>query len=303
MRTSYLYILFLLIFSWGCITEYEDAGNGTLVDILAVEGIITNDTTYITLSKGVRLTDQINDLAYVNHAILSVECNDGTQMPSVLVGKGKYMVETRQLNPDKAYRLKILLDGEEYQSEYLTPLFTPEIDSISWKKEALGQPVHICVSTRDPQNQSHYYLWSYKEDWEIMAPLRGNARYIGGKLVWFTEENNRYYCWKSFESNSLSLGSTARLTDNKISELTLAQFNPSDNRFSVLYYIYVRQNMVRKEAHDYYANLKKKFRTNRKYFFAYSFGNEREYCLYYQSGRGSGWICGGFYNVSQGKVY
>ncbi len=247
-----------MIFMCGCITEYDAKEVNETVDILIVDGTITNDTTYITLSKAVPLTDEINDMLYINNATLYVECNDGTQsINSVAEGQGKYLIKTGKLNDNYQYRLKIFIDEKEYQSEYLSPLITPEIDSISLIKAGKGKPVYICVSARDSRNQSPYYLWSYKEDWEFKTRLRANAFRDNGIIIAATSQNNRYYCWQSDRSHTLLLGETSKLNDNIISEKKLIEMDPSDDRLSELYHISVTQNLIRKEAYDYYANLQK----------------------------------------------
>ncbi len=242
----------------GCITEYEAKEINETVDILIIEGTITNDTTYVMLSKAVPLVNEINDMIYIDNATLYVECNDGTQsINSIAEGQGKYLIKTGKLNDNCQYRLKIFIDEKEYQSEYLSPLITPEIDSISWVKEGKGKPVYICVSARDSRNQSPYYLWSYKEDWEFKTRLRASAFRDNGIIIIATSQNNHYYCWQSDKSHTLLLGETSKLNDNVISEKRLIEMEPTDDKLSELYHISVTQNLIRKEAYDYYANLQK----------------------------------------------
>jgi hypothetical protein len=69
--------------------------------------------------------------------------------------------------------------------------------------------------------------------------------------------NNVYYCWGSGHSASFILGSSEQLSSNTISHKRLTGIEPSDEKLSILYYISVTQQQLRKEAYDYYANLQK----------------------------------------------
>lgn len=46
---------------------------------------------------------------------------------------------------------------------------TPEIDSVSWIQPVKEQPLTIRVSTHGDPGKAQYYMWNYKEDWEIRA--------------------------------------------------------------------------------------------------------------------------------------
>ncbi|MDR0430536.1 MAG: DUF4249 domain-containing protein [Tannerellaceae bacterium] len=69
--------------------------------------------------------------------------------------------------------------------------------------------------------------------------------------------NNVYYCWGSGHSADLILGSSEQLSSNTISHKRLVGIEPSDEKLSILYYISVTQQQLRKEAYDYFANLQK----------------------------------------------
>jgi len=82
---------------------------------------------------------------------------------------------------------------------------------------------------------------------------------IGGKTVFndISSANNRYYCWRKDSSMNLILGTTEKLIENTIREKTIRYFTRSDDRFSVLYRINVKQNTIHKEGYDYFYNLQK----------------------------------------------
>jgi len=248
---------------FGCITDYEHKGIQSIEDIFVVEGTITNDTTLIKLSKTVGIENYFMGDEYITNAMVSVENDKGNSFAGIHVSKGEYLIENGDLQEGTPYRLRIAWEGEEYVSTYLTPVFTPEIDSISVLKKEKGAPVEICVSTHEPHNQSRYFRWKYKEHWEVHASLMATVGYerIDGKEEFVTYDlfssNNKYYCWGVDSSKVLILDSSEKLSENRIAQKRIIEMEPSDDRLSELYYIKISQEMLRKEAFDYFFNLQK----------------------------------------------
>lgn len=265
-------ILFLCIsFSFsGCITDYVAKGLEEERDLLVVEGLITNDQSTITLSRSVGLTEIFEGTEYINNARVWVESEDGNYIRTgSLLEKGEYWIETGELNANTKYRLRISLEGEEYESDFLSPLFTPEIDSLFYIKAGKGEPVFICVSTHDLQDQSRYYRWSYNEVWEIKADLMANARWNeDGRIVLmdFRSSDNTYYCWGYDHSKTLILDTSEKLKENIISRKKLVEIPTDHDKISQLYYIAVEQTMIRKEAYDYFTNLQKNIESSSSIF-------------------------------------
>ncbi len=252
-----IYLILLLFTLTGCIEPYE--GKTESIDsILVVEGIISNGTTQIVLSKSVGLDDNIyGNLISVDNAMMYVECDDGNRSPvAYSSGSGIYTIETSELNADAKYRLVIHADGEEYHSSFLAPAISPPVD-VSFTNDE--NDIHVCITTYGNNDQPKYYLWSYKEDWEIHPAIHGKWVIIDGIEVindLYTSAN-RYYCWKKDSSRVLLLGSTDKSIENTISEKKIHTFSRTDDRISVLYRITVKQNTIHKEGYDFFYNLQK----------------------------------------------
>lgn len=253
-----LYIVLLVLFS-GCIEEYTPKNIEEVSDLLVIEGTITDHESVFKLSRSVGLSEQLTGEEVINDARVYVEIENGESLPGVMVGSGIYVVSTGILDENAKYRFYAIVGGEEYRSEFLSPLFTPEIDSLSLTKRGSGDPVYVCVSTHDPADQSRYYLWSYKEHWEVKAELLANYGPMDGELGYFSLETSRntYYCWGRDSSKTMLLGSSEKLSENLIYQNRLEEIPCSDDRISVLYYVKVKQLQIRKEAYDYYYNIQK----------------------------------------------
>lgn len=260
MRGFYGWMGALLSLLAACVTEYEPKGLDQVRGLLVVDGIITNGETTIRLGRSVGLTDEFTEEEFVNNARVTVEREDGAVYACVNTSdKGEYKVRMEELDRGSRYRLRISLDGLEYESDYLSPVITPPIDSISLRKKGPGEEVRLCVSTHNTSDQSSYYRWMYKENWEVKAEIFMQAEKINNTVVIYDLQtsNNLHYCWGKDSSKVISLGSSDRLTENVIANKSLVSYLPSDRRFSMLYHVEVEQYALHREAYDYYLNLQK----------------------------------------------
>ena len=254
-----LYIIIIVLLS-GCIEPYSPTGVKEVSGLLVIEGTITDNESVFTLRTSVGLLEQLTGYETIDDAFVCVEKENGEQLPGFFLGNGTYMVTTGVLEAGMKYRLFIEAGDEQYRSEFLSPLFTPEIDSIAPLKKGEGEPVYMCVNTHDPEDQSRYYLWSYKEIWEVKAELFANFGYLNPDYPQFftlATAENTYYCWGRDNSKSMLLGSSDNLSKNVISQKRLNEIPCNNDRLSILYYITVKQNQIRKEAFDYYSNIQK----------------------------------------------
>ena len=272
MKSFFIYLsgLACLLLS-GCITKYEAKGLREEKDILVVEGIITEGESVITISRSNNLTDDI-PVIYVNDAIVSVECDDGTRILAEALYRrdGRYTLRTGDLKLDRKYRLKIEVEEEdcsangniqpcptrkfEYCTDYISPILTPAIDSVFWSKKDKGQPVNIHVTTHSTVSEQLYYRWSYREDWEIMSDIASSEDFP-----------YPFYCWNRTNSNDLLIGSAEKTVFGQLMNI-ITEINPSNRKLEVLYRIIVQQNAISKQAYDYYANIKKNTRQTASIF-------------------------------------
>ena len=268
--------LSVCLFLCGCITEYEAKGLDDIADILVVEGIITDDETTITLVRSINMSSATSSAPvfnFVNDAVVSVECDDGTAFTAELSNSrfdGRYTIQTGILDLNRKYRLKIEMDERdvEFHSEFTYPIQTPEIDSVFWTKKGTGQPVNIHVTTQSPENKIQYYRWSYREDWEVVSDFfieysdmcRFCAAFCNGAEICpkcgLKKERYPSYCWGTANNKTILLGAAEKNVFGRVIDL-LTEINPSDDKLMKLYRIDVRQNTISKQAHDYFTNIRK----------------------------------------------
>jgi hypothetical protein len=175
--------------------------------------------------------------------------------------KGDYFRKAIAVTENTQYRLNIkTADSKTYQSEFVLPLTTPAIDSVSWKATANG--VDIYVNSHDPTNGVDYYRWDYDETFQFHSALQSLYYYdkASKQVLGRTDKNQIYVCWKTIVSAGLVVGSTAQLTKNEIHE-KLYSLPSSSEKLSNRYSVLVRQYAIDDVAFSYWANLEKLAKT------------------------------------------
>ena len=251
----------LLVLAAGCKEKFDLPTDSPDTGYLVIEGVISPgpQTTRIDLSR----TNKANSSTkqFEKKALVQVEGDDNSVQTLPETFDGAY---TSVLNIDNAkqYRLRIKTsDGNEFLSDYVGVKVTPPIDSISWVRQTDG--VQLQFNTHDPQNDTRYYRWDYQETWEFHSPFKAVLQYKSATEIEFKDsarglpDSSMLICWRSAISNSLILGSSARLSSDIISKQPFLFIPAGDRRLSVLYSIYVRQYGLTKEAYEFLEKMKK----------------------------------------------
>lgn len=250
-------LLYLIMTLPSCIIEYEDKQVKSSGPILVLDGMITNGEGCVRISRSIDINGVFENDHLIHNAIVTIERDDNVVFSDTeYLGDGEYLVQIEDLNPSSKYRFNFVIEGKQYQSEFLHPLITPDFD-VEVIKESIGQPVQVTVSTHDPNNNSLYYRWRYNEIWEFKTELFRYWGFENGEMFMYNKYRNTYWCWGRDSSKSLFLGSTEKLQENKIRRKRLFDMKPSDEKLSQIYYLSVKQNQIRQQAFDYFENLQK----------------------------------------------
>jgi len=259
MNSKVLFCLLnLALLTNSCISEFNAKLPLNDKQILFVDGnIMENSEVIFNLSKSFSMDSLTIPQESVNiNAILTMIGGNGYESaPAINLGRGKYLLYVGELDDNVEYGIRIEYDGDTYQSSLSKPIFTPEIDSVSWIQPEPYGDVFFRVSTHDNSNEAKFFIWNYAEDWEFIASQETTLFYE--PLInsyYFIEPAPYYYCWRSFESNTFLIGSTESLRENRVVNKPLYRCDPVDLRFSVLYSVIVSQKAISKGAYDYYLN-------------------------------------------------
>ena len=166
----------------------------------------------------------------------------------------QYTINTVTLPQNTHYAVKVILDGETYQSDFQELQSSPEIDEITYKEKSNGISIH--VSTHDDENGRRAYMWTYEEDWEFHANI--NMFWMGAilynsKIYPGTNIDSPYYfCWGHNDSYNIHIYSTEKLKENRVPEYKLLEIPIDDIRISYIYSILVKQWSLSDEAYNYF---------------------------------------------------
>ena len=248
----------LLIVALGCKQHYtlpDQAIKQT--NYLVVEGNINvgQDSTIITLTRSVPVTDTTKALVPEIGAAITVETDAGRTFPLVEIGNGAYAVSNIPLGPaSEKYRLNITSSGNrQYLSSFVVYKKAPAIDSVSWEQHDDG--VHIYVNTHDDQNKSLYYKWNFTEVWEYHAAFKSSIVYVNGFEV--VRPVQVQFCWQTVASTAVIMQNTNNLAQDVVYKKQLVFIPTSDHKLGVLYTMLVSQNVLTKEGFDYWTGLSK----------------------------------------------
>ncbi|MCL2726991.1 MAG: DUF4249 domain-containing protein [Bacteroidales bacterium] len=256
-------ILLLGVITTACITPFTPKGVESDEGSLVIEGdIILNGDTKIYLSL-LRALDSPFSITYVTNAQVWVENQHGTTYSgSVKVEPNEppyYIIDTRILSLDQQYKLCVhLQDGRRYESNFLTPLVTPEIDAIGFMVDDSKTSVDFHVTTHDSNSASRFYKWRYIEDWEIVAHYYTNVYYDRSlrTVRQYATPAPYYYCWRHSKSSTV-VAKTDHLNQNLVYQQRLNTVDRRDDRISYLYSMELLQMSITKEAHSYWSVLKR----------------------------------------------
>ena len=252
-----IFLIFLFFTSLtSCRDEFEMELKSSDKALLVVEGVLNagSGPTTIKLSQSTSISDPVS-FRPISNAVMNVEASDGTLYPLTATGNGNYIHNQLPLVFGAQYRLNIRINNSEYQSDFIEARRTPEIDSISWKKDADG--MLLMASTHDAGNNTRYYKWDFDETWEIRSYFAAMFEYTGGTTIVPVQSPVNYRCWKYSSSTRISLGSSAQLQSDVINEATVHFIENGSEKVSVRYSMLLRQQSITRTAHEYFTLMRK----------------------------------------------
>jgi len=228
-----------------------------------IEGdIILNSDSKVFLSFSNAL-DDFNAISYLSNAQVWVESSMGEQYTGVVTfdanARPYYLVPTNNLNPAQQYKLCVHLSGQQYESDLLTPWVAPEIDSIEFAVDDTKTWVDFFVTSYGDANDSRYYKWTFREDWEFASTYFTQYYYDPDvdKILPYPANPPIYYCWNQSESSSILIARTDHLHDNTVFQQKLLTIDNRSLKISYLYSMELYQMSISQEAYIYWSALKK----------------------------------------------
>lgn len=254
---SIILCCFLLFVS--CIEPYPPPSKQGSVNFLVVDGSAnsTEGTVQVKLSRAVSLSSK-NTSPPESGALVRLEDNKGNTQQLNETEKGNYQQSNLLIDASKAYRLYIkTAEGNEYQSDFVTQKYTPEIDSVTWAPSQTRDGIDIFVNTHDDKNKTRYYQWSFEETYQYQAPYYSFLKILNKQVVPIPDDELTYNCWTTLPSQKILVGSSENLSQDIIYHFRVNKIPKGSQKLSVKYSILVKQRALSRDAYDYWLNLQK----------------------------------------------
>lgn len=244
----------LLLWLGSCIEPYRPEVIQVPNNYLVVDGFINSTgPTTIRLSRTVNLDGATIPPGELKARVF-IEEEGGAQFDLKEGTNGNYTGNPLQLNATRRYRLRIrTADGKEYASGYEANKITPPIDSVTW--EIRNDAVQLYVSTHDPAQNTRYYRWKFDETYEFTSAFYSAYEYTRTGIT--DRREPIFTCWRGGSSSAILIGSSAKLTQDVISEYPLFTIPSNSVKIDRKYSLLVKQYAQTKEAYEYAETLKK----------------------------------------------
>ncbi|MEJ1240704.1 DUF4249 domain-containing protein [Chryseolinea sp. T2] len=257
MRNRIVVLACLAILA-SCLDPYIPPIKPGDVNILVIDGSLdaTDGTASVVLSRAVTL-DQPDEFPSVRGAFVAIEDGNGNTYPLVEGDSGTYKIAAVPIDDKAHYRLHVITSArDEYYSEFVDPLPTPEIDSITYIVDE--SKLTVRVNTHDDSNQAKYFRWTFDETWNYHAGLLSQYIVIGkGQLRFRTPDEMIYYCWNTKPSYDIVATSTTRLSKSVVSQFPVQYITAGSLKLQMRYSILLKQRTISEDEYEYLEQLRK----------------------------------------------
>ncbi len=249
-----LLLFFVALLVAGCIDPFKPSEN--LIDgrYLVVSGFLNigNDTTTILLSRTQSLNSSEGSTAE-SGADVRVIGDQGTNVQLWEASTGRYILLPRNYLTSEKFRIQISTrDGKQYASDYVEIKQAPKIDSINFQADRGNGIMRFMVNTHDPNNNTWFYRWKTEETYEYTS-----AYYSGDSVAYGLKQVNPrqvllYRCWRTDKSSDIMIGTSAKLSQDRIMNQPLVVINNASNKLLIKYSLLVKQYALSQEAYEYW---------------------------------------------------
>ena len=251
-----------------CVYDYEAEWEGGASYVVVEGDIQAGGITTVSFSRD----------GHYSRFTASVEGEDGTVVEAPAAAAGTISLDTRQLNPDIRYRLRIheLENGLHYASSWQDVQPAPVIDSLGYRIE--GERMELCA-TFHSDGPTPYYCLSYDEEWEYLSYAVSYYRYyppgagipdggrelfpdpdsgLGdryGRIFRFEEPSPNHVCWQYSATGQSSVVTTGAVASNKMVDYAFKTLGREDVRLSVKYRVMVSLRMISEASYTYWESI------------------------------------------------
>ncbi len=259
-RSVAIWILsYMVIFlTHGCLDPYNASTSRPDFRTLVVDGFLdgSDSTCSVQLSRVVAL-DMLQSPPIEMGAKVMLVNESGSSYLLIESLAGTYTGSQLPFAVGSKIKLEITTkDQTEYQSDMVTILKAPMIDSVTWGAGRTGVPIYI--STHNGETDSRCYYWKYTETWSYKSGFQTAVK-LDANLNIVTLSENIFQCWNTALSSDILVASSSVLENNTgvISRIPLVIVPWESPKLQDRYSMLVEQRAISKDTYDYLQQLKK----------------------------------------------
>lgn len=254
-----------------CVYPYDIDAEGRGGEMVIEGDILIGELTTVRLSHTMPISS-IGDPQPLLSAEVSVIDDMGMVYPASLDGEDGFVVDTRDADPDRQYKLHVknLETGRTYESTFKRVCEPAVFDSLSYSLDEVRDRLNVAISIHS--GSESFFKWSFTEDWEYHTVLQAAYRYVPptismvrwtevpdgpGKVEKAMYPDNNYYCWCHNVSRNIMVFSTENQSDDRFVDLAFYTIPRTDRRISYIYHIAVELEALDKDAYAYWENVRK----------------------------------------------
>lgn len=250
-----------------CIDPFNPPEINNPENYLVFDGYINangTDTSRVRLSRTLNIHDNYQ-IQYEPGAEVQVEGENGQIYPLVrdLNTPGDYYLTPQQFNIQQRYRVRIDLRQKIYESEWQRFTISPPIDSVTYQRRD-RDGVQVYVHTHDDTDNSRFYKWTFDETWEYGVPLYSALELVDDEVVDRMVAVDR--CWTGGVATNINIFTSATLSRDLVRYHPVTYVAANTGKLLRGYSILVHQQVLTREAYDYWAELSKNNETNGSIF-------------------------------------
>ncbi len=252
-----------------CIYPFEAEVSKDVDNHLVIDGdIAVGEESIVNVSRLSPLSGMLPpDLRFPAVSVY-VESGSGPTIVGRCISSGRYAVDTRGLDPDGTYRLRIddIANGKRYFSPWQKPLKSPAITSMF--HSLTSDRVDMCASIQAAED-SKYFKVFYQETWEYSADFKPDWMFDVNADTGDDNEDptkiyrrpysseNYYYCWSSASQADYALATVEGLSTDRIEKLVYRTVARTSPRVQIMYSALLDICPLTEDAYVYLDNIQK----------------------------------------------
>lgn len=243
---------------------------------IVVEGRLTNEQKahYVKLSYTRPIEEKEN--VPLTSAVVWVEGVDGSKIEFTETTPGHYeSIEKLSGVAGNSYQLFFTTsEGKQYQSNLQELIASPPIARIyeeyaektNTKKGGITKGIQFFVDTYDETNTAQYYKYEWEETYEVYAPFPSYYEFFPNPDTAVARTQDVSPCYASAKSTAITLGTTATLTESRLSEVPVRYITSETDQLLNVYSILVRQYVISADAYSFYREILENNQDNESLF-------------------------------------